>query len=99
MLYAIIAFDNENSAERRAEMRQAHLARIQKLQDQGKLALAGPFPAVDAPDPGPAGVIGGMIVADFGSLEEAQDWAQQDPYMTAGVWQDVKVTPFRQVLP
>ena len=99
MLYAIFGQDVENSLERRLAARPEHLARLNALQDAGRLVLAGPFPAVDAPDPGQAGFSGSLIVAEFASLAAAEVWAAADPYITAGVYAHVAVRPFRQVLP
>jgi uncharacterized protein YciI len=99
MQYVIIGIDVHESSERRAQARPAHLGRLQALQDQGRLLLAGPFPAIDASDPGPAGYSGSLIVAEFPSLAEAQAWAQADPYVAAGVYADVTFKPFRRVLP
>jgi len=99
MWYAIIGRDVPDSLERRRQARAAHLARLEALRDEGRLLLAGPFPAVDAEDPGPAGWTGSLIVAEFESLEEAEAWAQADPYREAGVYAEVEVKPFRKVLP
>ncbi|MGF1526053.1 MAG: YciI family protein [Candidatus Competibacterales bacterium] len=99
MLYAIIARDWPDSTEKRPRARAAHLARLQTLQDQGRLLLAGPFPAVDGPDPGPAGFTGSLIVADFEDHRAAQAWAEADPYRSAGVYAEVDVRPFLRVLP
>lgn len=99
MWYAIIGTDNANSLEARKSARPAHLARLQQLQDEGRMLLAGPFPAIDAEDPGPAGFSGSLIVAEFPSLVDAQAWAGADPYLAAGVYRDTTVKPFRQVLP
>jgi len=99
MLYAILAEDVEGSLERRLSVRPAHLERLQELKDQGHLVLAGPHPAIDSNDPGPAGFSGSLIVAEFPSLEEAQVWADADPYVAAGVYARVVVKPFRKVLP
>ena len=99
MWYVINATDNEGSLERRLSVRARHLERLQELQDQGRLLLAGPYPAVDANDPGPAGFSGSLIVAEFDSLEDAQSWADADPYVEAGVYADVSIRPFRKVLP
>jgi uncharacterized protein YciI len=99
MLYAIIGQDNEHSLERRRQIRSAHLARIQELQKNGHLVLAGPFPAIDTEDPGEMGFTGSLIVAEFPSLEAAQQWAKADPYMAAGVYTQVTIKPFKQVLP
>lgn len=99
MWYAIIGTDNADSLAARKSARPAHLARLQQLQDQGRMLLAGPFPAIDADDPGPAGFSGSLIVAEFGSLAEAQGWAAADPYVDAGVYRETTVRPFRKVLP
>ncbi|MFP4080401.1 MAG: YciI family protein [Ectothiorhodospira sp.] len=99
MLYAIISQDVENSLERRQAARPAHLERLQTLQDAGRLVLAGPFPALDGPDPGPAGFTGSLVVADFDSLEAARAWADDDPYVAAGVYAQVTVKPFKKVFP
>jgi uncharacterized protein len=99
MYYAIIGTDIPNSLERRLGARSAHLGRLNKLRDEGRLMLAGPMPAIDAIDPGPSGFTGSLIVAEFDSLEEAKAWAATDPYVTAGVYADVTVKPFRKVLP
>jgi uncharacterized protein YciI len=99
MLYAIIADDAPDSLARRMEARPAHLARLDALQAEGRLVLAGPCPAIDAPDPGPAGFSGSLIVAEFESLAAAQAWADADPYVAAGVYARVAVRPFKLVLP
>jgi len=99
MLYMIRGTDVDNSLERRLSVRAQHLARLQQLQDNGRLVLAGPLPAVDSADPGPAGFTGSLIVAEFDSLEAARTWAQADPYVNAGVYASVEVKPFRKVLP
>lgn len=99
MLYAIFGNDIPESLAKRAAARPAHLARLQTLQDEGRLLLAGPFPAVDAIDPGMAGFSGSLIVAEFASLDAAQAWADADPYVTAGVYAHVAVRPFRKVFP
>lgn len=99
MLYAIISEDHPDSLELRKQARPAHLARLQALQDQGRLLLAGPHPAVDADDPGPAGFTGSLVVAEFPSLQEASDWAAADPYQAASVYSKVTVKPFRKVFP
>lgn len=99
MWYVINATDNEGSLERRLSVRAPHLARLQELQNQGRLLLAGPYPAVDSNDPGPAGFSGSLIVAEFDSLEDAQSWADADPYVEAGVYAGVSIKPFRKVLP
>ena len=99
MLYAIIAQDAPGSLEQRLANRPPHLERLKQLQDQGRLVLAGPFPAIDSVDPGPAGFSGSLIVAEFASLQEAQAWADADPFVAAGVYQSVSVKPFRKTLP
>jgi len=99
MLYAIIAADVAGSLERRLATRPAHLARLETLQAEGRLILAGPLPAIDAPDPGPAGFTGSLIVAEFESLEDARRWADADPYCNAGVYERVEVKPFKRVFP
>lgn len=99
MLYAINGEDVPDSLGKRMTVRPEHLKRIQVLQDEGRLVLAGPYPAIDSQDPGPAGFSGSLIVAEFESLEEAQAWANADPYMSAGVYQKVTVKPFKKVLP
>lgn len=99
MLYAIIATDVENSLERRLAARPAHLARLEQLKEEGRLVLAGPNPAIDSNDPGPAGFSGSLIVAEFDSLEAARTWAEADPFRAAGVYCDVQVKPFKKVLP
>ena len=99
MLYAITGQDIPDSLERRKAARPAHLARLQALQDEGRLLLAGPFPAVDSNDPGSAGFSGSLIVAEFPSLQEAKAWADADPYVSAGVYQQVSVQPFKKVFP
>ena len=99
MWYAIIGTDNANSLEARKSARPAHLARLQQLQDEGRMLLAGPFPAIDAEDPGPAGFSGSLIVAEFASLAKARAWAAADPYVDAGVYRETSVKPFRKVLP
>ncbi|EEG08383.1 YciI family protein [Pseudogulbenkiania ferrooxidans] len=99
MLYAIIGQDQPGSLENRLAARPAHLARLQALQEQGRLLVAGPFPVIDSPDPGPAGFSGSLIVAEFASLDEARDWADADPYVAAGVYVQVEIKPFRKVFP
>ncbi|WP_248767926.1 YciI family protein [Pseudomonas sp. MWU12-2345] len=99
MLYAIIATDVENSLDKRLAVRPAHLERLHQLQAQGRLVLAGPNPAVDSNDPGAAGFSGSLIVAEFDSLSAAQAWAEADPFVAGGVYAQVLVKPFKQVLP
>lgn len=99
MLYAIISEDKPDSLPRRLEARPAHLARLQTLQNEGRLILAGPHPAVDSDDPGQAGFSGSLVVAEFSDLESAQLWAEADPYVAAEVYASVKVKPFKKVLP
>lgn len=99
MWYAILSEDVEDSLERRKAARADHLARLNELVDQGRLLLAGPHPAIDAEDPGPAGFTGSLVIAEFESLEAAQAWAQADPYVAAGAYARVTVKPFRKVLP
>jgi uncharacterized protein YciI len=99
MLYAIISQDEDDSLERRLAARPAHLERLTTLQDEGRLVLAGPHPAIDSEDPGPAGFSGSLVVAEFDSLEAAQAWADQDPYVAAGVYAQVTIKPFKQVFP
>lgn len=99
MLYSIVGKDVSDSLARRMAARPDHLARLQALQEQGRLVLAGPFPAVDAPDPGAAGFTGSLIVAEFPSLQAAQQWADADPYVAAGVYAEVQVQPFKRVFP
>ncbi len=99
MLYLIVGEDTPNSLEKRLAVRPDHVARLQALQAEGRLVLAGPFPAVDSPDPGAAGFTGSAIVAEFASLADAQAWADADPYVAAGVYGSVQVRPFKKVLP
>lgn len=99
MLYAIIGQDVSDSLEKRIASRPAHVARLQTMQAEGRLLLAGPFPAADADDPGMAGFTGSLIVAEFASLTEAQIWAQADPYLSGGVYQSVIVKPFKRTFP
>lgn len=99
MLYAFICEDVPDSLPLRQQARPAHLERLQTLEAEGRLLLAGPFPAVDASDPGDAGFAGSLIVAEFESLEAAQSWADQDPYRRAGVYANVVVQPFKKVFP
>ncbi len=99
MLYAIIAEDCANSLEKRVANRPDHIARLNALKESGRLVLAGPHPAIDSETPGNAGFSGSLIVAEFPSQEEAQAWAEQDPYIAAGVYIKVTVKPFKKVLP
>ena len=99
MLYAFISEDQPGSLAKRLAARPDHLRRLEALRDAGRLILAGPHPAVDSEDPGDAGFTGSLVVAEFDSLDEAQAWADQDPYVSAGVYRQVTVKPFRQVLP
>ena len=99
MLYAIISEDIKNSLEKRLSARPAHLERIQKLNDEGKLIVGGPHPAIDSEDPGTNGFTGSLIIAEFDSLESAKKWADADPYIAAGVYEKVTVKPFKKVLP
>lgn len=97
--YAIVGEDVPDSLDKRLAARPDHLARLNQLKDEGRLLLAGPFPAIDSPDPGPAGFSGSLIVAAFDSLEAARTWAEADPYVAAGVYAKVAVRPFKKVLP
>ena len=99
MLYAIIAQDKPDSLERRLAARPDHLERLQQLKEQGRLILAGPHPSIDSEDPGPAGFSGSLVVAEFSSLNEAEAWANDDPYIKAEVYAQVTVKPFKKVLP
>ena len=99
MLYAIIATDIENSLEKRLSARPAHLERLQQMQKEGRLIIAGPHPSIDSEDPGEAGFSGSLIIAEFESLEEASSWAEADPYKAAGVYAKVTVKPFKKVFP
>jgi uncharacterized protein YciI len=99
MFYCIMGEDHPNSLQARLQARPAHLERLNDLKRQGRLLLAGPLPAIDSEDPGPAGFSGSLIVAEFDSLDQAQAWADADPYVEAGVYARVKTTPFKRVLP
>lgn len=99
MWYAIITEDAPNSLEKRMADRPEHLARLTSLQNQGRLLLAGPFPAIDSENPGAAGFSGSLIVAEFDDLSAAKKWANADPFVSAGVYQQVSVKPFRKTLP
>lgn len=99
MLYAIVGEDCPGSLAARMAARPAHVERLKALQEEGRLIIAGPFPAIDSPDPGSAGFSGSLIVAEFASLEAAQAWADVDPYVAAGVYAKVMVKPYKKVLP
>lgn len=99
MLYAIISQDVADSLEKRLSARPAHLERLTDLQQQGRLILAGPHPAIDSEDPGKDGFTGSLVVAEFDSLTDVQAWADKDPYIEAGVYEKVIVKPFKKVLP
>lgn len=99
MWYAIISQDVENSLQKRLSVRPAHIERLQVLKSEGRLLIAGPHPAIDSEDPGSEGFTGSLVVAEFDSLIAAQDWADKDPYVDAGVYQKVIVKPFKKVLP
>ena len=99
MLYAIISQDKADSLDKRLAVRPAHLERLNLLKEQGRLLIAGPHPAIDSEDPGPAGFQGSLVVAGFESLEDAHAWAEADPYVEAGVYDSVEVSPFKRVMP
>ncbi|MGP9830974.1 YciI family protein [Marinobacter sp. NSM] len=99
MYYAIISEDVPNSLALRMTTRPAHVARLEALKAEGRLLVAGPHPAIDSPDPGEAGFSGSLVIAEFESLEQAQAWADADPYIEAGVYQSVTVKPYKVVLP
>ena len=99
MLYVIIGTDVADSLEKRKGARPDHIARLEQLKNEGRLVLSGPCPAIDSEDPGDAGFTGSVIVAEFDSLEDAKVWADADPYITAGVYENVSVRPFKKVLP
>lgn len=99
MLYMIVGLDVENSLEKCMSVRPDHVARLKQLQSEGRLVLAGPNPAIDTTEPGEAGFTGSLIVAEFESLEAATAWADDDPYIKAGVYRDVIVKPYIKVLP
>jgi uncharacterized protein YciI len=99
MFYAVVGEDRLDSLAARLAARPAHLERLKALQDEGRLLIAGPCPAIDSPDPGPAGFTGSLIVAEFASLDAAKIWADADPYVAAGVYAKVSVKPFKKVLP
>jgi len=99
MLYSIVGIDVENSLQARLAARPEHVERLKQLVSQGRLVLAGPNPAIDSSDPGDAGFTGSIIIAEFNSLQDAQDWADADPYILGGVYDSVEVKPFNQALP
>lgn len=99
MLYCILGRDAPDSLHKRLGVRAEHLARVQTLLDEGRLRTAGPLPAIDGGDPGPAGFFGSLIVAEFANLQAATRWAQSDPYLDAGAWDRVEVYPYKEVLP
>ena len=99
MLYSIVGTDVENSLQARLAARPEHVGRLKQLLEQGRLILAGPNPAIDSSDPGDAGFTGSIIIAEFNSLEDAQNWANQDQYLLTGVYASVEVKPFNQALP
>lgn len=99
MYYAIISEDVPNSLEKRLSVRPEHLERLKALANEGRLLVAGPHPAIDSEDPGPAGFSGSLVIAEFDSLQAAQEWADNDPYVGAGVYESVKVKPYKKVLP
>jgi len=99
MLYAFISQDAPGTLEKRMAARPQHVERLEQLRDDGRLILAGPHPAIDSDDPGPAGFTGSLVVAEFDSLDDARHWANADPYLAAGVYEQVTVKPFKKVLP
>lgn len=99
MFYVLIGEDAPNSLEKRMAVRPAHLARLEALRDAGRLLLGGPMPAIDSPDPGPAGFAGSLVVAEFASQAEAEAWLGQDPYVLEGVFARTSVRPFKKVMP
>lgn len=99
MFYALICTDKPGTLELRMQARPEHLARLEALRDEGRLLLAGPHPAIDSENPGEAGFTGSLVVAEFASLDAAQAWADADPYVAAGVYQQVSIKPFKKVLP
>jgi len=99
MLYAFISQDKPDTLDKRLAARPAHLERLQALKNEGRLILAGPHPAIDSEDPGEAGFTGSLVVAEFDSIEDARQWADTDPYVSAGVYENVVVKPFKKVLP
>lgn len=99
MLYVLMGEDASGSLDARMAARPAHVARLEALRDEGRLIIAGPMPAIDSPDPGPAGFFGSLVIAEFASLEEAQAWLAADPYVTQGVFTRTLVKPYRKTLP
>ena len=99
MLYSIVGIDNPNSLSARMAVRAEHVARLQELLAEGRLIIAGPNPAIDSDDPGEAGFSGSIIIAEFDSLQEAENWADEDPYIKSGAYASVMVKPFKKVLP
>ncbi|MEO8748674.1 MAG: YciI family protein [Rhodanobacter sp.] len=99
MWFAIVATDVSDSLDLRKHARPAHIARLQELLDAGRLFVAGAFPAIESPDPGPAGFTGSLVLAEFPSQAQAQAWADADPYVAAGVYAEVQIKPFRKALP
>lgn len=99
MLYAIVSEDVPNSLPKRKLARPDHLARLEHLKSEGRLIVAGPFPAIDSNDPGDQGFTGSLVIAEFDSLQDAQEWANNDPYIAAGVYQSTMVKPYKKVLP
>ncbi len=99
MLYAIIGEDVPGTLDQRLAARPAHIQRLKALQDEGRLIVAGPCPAIDSPDPGPAGFTGSLIIAEFPSLDQAKTWAEADPYIEAGVYAKVTIKPFKKAFP
>ncbi|MBE9516278.1 MAG: YciI family protein [Proteobacteria bacterium] len=99
MFYVIVGTDADNSLDARLSVRSKHLQRLEQLKEEGRLFVAGPCPAVDSNDPGPAGFTGSVIIAEFPSLHDAELWARADPYVEAGVFKNVLVKPFKKVLP
>jgi hypothetical protein len=99
MWYSIICKDKEDSLKLRLKTRESHLKRINSLSESGRILIAGPNPAIDSEEPGQAGFTGSIIIAEFNSIEAAQKWAQEDPYMMAGVFDSIEVMPFKKVLP
>ena len=99
MLYVIVGEDRAGTLDQRMAARPAHVDRLKALQEEGRLLLAGPCPAIDSPDPGPAGFTGSLIVAEFASLDDARAWADADPYVAAGVYATVTIKPFKKAFP